>query len=148
VGTGSSKRRFGSNLRKLVSPLAKGQIPRREDSRQLSVVSGIQPSAQKALGLLLVSGGCRTHQNAEVGRRKMEPPVLRGLPLDIDASLTKNNHRHSSSSEMLNRIAAHHSEMGNLLSLDVSIHQQRTDTKKARGSRHIPALRSLESHAD
>jgi RNA polymerase sigma factor (sigma-70 family) len=33
--------------------------------------------------------------------------------------------------------AAHHSEMGNLLSLDVRIHQRRTDTKKPRGGLDI-----------
>jgi hypothetical protein len=34
-------------------------------------------------------------------------------------------------------MTAHHSEMGNLLSLDVSIHQRRADAKRSRGDPNV-----------
>jgi hypothetical protein len=99
---GCPERGFRSNLQKPICPLAKGQIPGGEDSWQLSVVSGIQALTQEAFGFLFVRGGgrflCdlavtfryRTHQNVELGRRKMAPLFLRGLPLmAIDSSIHK-----------------------------------------------------------
>jgi hypothetical protein len=81
----------------------------------------------------------RTRQKDEVGRRKRAPWVLRGLPLLlIDSSIHKEFSPPLFKFGMLNRMARpHHSEMGNLLSLDVGIHQRRTDTKKTGSGPHI-----------
>jgi hypothetical protein len=66
----------------------------------------------------------------------MVPPVLRGLPIDssIDEEFSPPLFQFRKTES---NAAAHHSEMGNLLSLDVSIHQRRTDTKKSRGGLEI-----------
>src|SRR5215831_7594710 len=74
----------------------------------------------------------------------MVPAVLRGLA--IDSSIHKElappllQFREAEPNR-----AAHHSEMGNLLSLDVSIHERRADSKKSSGHLHVHGWLEIRS---